>query len=343
LTDPNIQARYFLLGFEAIYGFPIDLVREIEPRWIWQVRTPHGHACLKVFRKRDQAYTSAQAGHYLHERGFRFTPGVIPTKDGDLVARPTGITDPPWWITLTEWIPGGTPYYLSKSGRDLAQAARILADFHVAIRGFRPWPGDLCVERWILSWERIHLLTELAEEAIKTEQRPEFCERLKEGLSRYRPLVDQRLERAVAARDLYAAAVEAEKSRGAQRHGDLNAGNFLIGEDCMMLIDLAQIEPGLRIVRDVGNLAWAFSASDAEIERAMVAYHQQAPLSPEEVELLPIVNDPVCNWGGLIDGYLSGDWTQQMFVAGYDGCVKGPERFAHGLAVAASALRRIVT
>ena len=43
-------------------------------------------------------------------------------------------------------------------------------------------------------------------------------------------------------------------------------------------------------------------------------YQEAARLSREEVELLPLINDPIDSWLRFMDGYLSGDWTELMLT-----------------------------
>ena len=79
-----------------------------------------------------------------------------------------------------------------------------------------------------------------------------------------------------------------------------------------MITDLAEVEPSPRIYMDIRGLyCWT---DERTAVLAMTKYQEAARLSREEVQLIPIINDPIDFWRRLMDGYLSGDWTEEMLT-----------------------------
>ena len=349
----NGQHAYFFIGLEQAFGFPITFVDEIEELGIWQVQTPDGEACLKRFRRYDEAETATEAALYLHRRGFAGTPNVILTKDGRPFVRTT-ISDPSWWLALFEFIPGegGGPapnLYAYKDLCDtndtsfeaaLVKAAQVLADFHEAIRGFRTWPVDRDVQFWIENRRRTEHLTTLLQGVLENEERREVREALEDCLGIYDPsLLRRSVSQAEQAAELYKSVIGQEKKQKGMRHCDTHAGNFLVGANGITLMDLAEVQAGPRVYRDLGCLTWALGGDNDEMTEALMAYHEIARLSRDEIELFPIINDPVDNWRKLLEGYLSGDWSEEWITPYYSGSVKPYERISNRLSLATEALR----
>ena len=337
-------AQYFLTCLEEAYGFPMRYLEEIEPRWLWRVGTPEGGVCLKCFRKRNEAVTSAAAGQYVREHGFDSTPRVIPTKEGRLVVGP-GTGNPAWYAVLFEWVPDAMPLSevdAERRGPYMEDVGRTLARFHVAIRGFGEWPLEHSVDGFLSRWERVRRLTELLKAVLSEERRIHIAKRLATGLALYEPMVASSKARAEQLRGSIATVLESERASRAQRHCDTIRGNFLISPKGVTLLDLAEVEPGPR-VQDVASAAWALAWDDDEAVRTLRAYQVVAPLSDDEIALIPIVRDPVLAWGTLLEGYLSGDWTEDMLTAYCDGSVSQPERISQRLDVVARELRNLPT
>jgi len=329
----NHQSCFFARLSEA-FGFPIEPIERLT-HWgtvaqnMWRVGIPGGEGHLKPFI--DPTMHAVRAGLYLYERGFKQTPRVIRTRDG----HPAPRLDDRFYL-LTEWVSEARPYHNGPDAQNLVEAARVLAGFHVAIRGFQKWSSEHSVANWLGQWDRTLNLTEQLFQALKREQRPHIAERLQAGLAMYRPLLEKSKSRAEAAIERYRAVFQIERARAAQRHFDFRGGNLLLGSMGVMLVDLEEVEPGLRIAKDVAGLVRAFGASDEEVARALRAYHEVAPLSADEVALLPIVNDPIHLWRHLLGGYLDGqeseiyrgEWTESIITTYYDWSVAVPyERY----------------
>lgn len=327
----NHQSCFFARLSEA-FGFPIEPIEELT-HWgtveqnMWRVGISGGEGHLKPFR--DSTMHAARAALYLHERGFKQTPRVIRTSDGHPAARLEDI-----FYLLTEWVSGTQPYDNGLDAQNLVEASKVLAGFHVGIRGFQKWFSEPSIATWLGQWDRTLNLTEQLSKVLSREQRPHIAERLESGLAMYRPLLAPSKSRAEAAIDHYRVALQTERARGAQIHCDFRRANLLLGSMGVMLVDLEETEPGLRIVKDVGHLVWVFGGSDEEVARALRAYHEVAPLSTDEVALLPIVNDPIHVWRYLLEGYLDGgeseiyrgEWTESIITDYYDGAVSVPDK-----------------
>ena len=324
--------HYFADGLRSAYGFSIDLVEEIDHEHFWRVQTERGEACLKRFRHHSHADTSTSASMYLHDRGFRRTPRVILTTDGQRYVR-SPITDPVWWLALFEWVPGvdGKPapdfweWRLSPErtaavdGEVASDLARSFAGFHEAICGFRPWPTDRGTDFWIWNIGRVKRQSELVKRRLETEDREPIRRLLAGAIENCAPHLDDAISRAEGARGLFDAVLGRAASRGEWRHCDVWMHNFLRGCDGVWIMDLDEAEPGPQIYRDLGCLGGVW---DWETEiTALQIYSETAPLTPEELDLYPIINNPIDGWRRLLDGYLSGDWTDEMLM-NYDGNVK---------------------
>lgn len=84
----------------------------------------------------------------------------------------------------------------------------------------------------------------------------------------------------------------------------MNAGNVLLGSDGLMIMDLAEVEPSPRLYKDLRGL-WDYWRDEETAVLATTTYQEEAQLSSDEVELLPIVNAPIDSWRRFMDGYLS--------------------------------------
>lgn len=318
--------EYFGYGLEDAYGFGISLIDDIDDGFLWRVHTDHGEACLKRFRSAIEVENSTAACIYLHDRGFTRTPRVIPTAEGKLYIR-SPITDPVWWLALFEWVPGEGGEAAStlwerqdqidssddECGEVAADFAHTLARFHEASRGFRPWPTDRDAEFWVWNFQRIRSQVEQVRQRLLDEERDAVRRLLEESLEECRPILDASIRRAEESFQLFRSVISLARERQEVRHCDMHAGNFLLGSDGLMIMDLSEIEPGPRIYKDTRNL-WDFWADEKTAVLATTTYLDSARLSMEEVDLLPIINDPIDYWRELMDGYLSGDWTEVMLT-----------------------------
>ena len=343
---------YFALDLEDAFGFDISLIEEIgEGDHFWRVQTREGEACLKRFRHGIEVETSTRASVYLHSRGFSRTPKVIPTADGRLFVR-SPITDPVWCLALFEWVAGpqgetarnGWQWQSDSQGSKQLPVAqdfgRTLASFHEAIRGFRAWPNDRDADFWVRRSRRLAKLVELVRRRLSEEDRATIKKFLQDSVEFFDPLVAESVDRASRSHSLFRSVVMRASDRQELRHCDAHQGNFLVGSQGVMLMDLAEVEAGPRIYHDVRSL-WGMSNEGLAL-RALSAYHEVSPFTADEIELLTIINDPIDNFRRLMDGYLSGDWTEEM-ILNYQGLIRDYDRHTERLAGAAALLRELAS
>ena len=323
---------YFSIGIQDAFGFEISLIEEIENGFMWHVATDRGEACLKRFQNRVAAETSARSCLYVHERGFQRTPKLIPTAAGQPYVR-SPMTDPVWYLALFEWVSGSgwepapTLYeWQDRASVDLEDCRRVAEDlgtalgqFHRAARGFCQWPLDRQADFWVWSMRRTRRQARLVRARLATEERPEIEQLVYAALDSCEPFLDGIVARTEQNVELFSTVLAQARKREDVRHCDLHLGNFLIGSDGLMIIDLAELEPSPRIYKDPRCL-WGFKEEEA-VASAVHAYCEKVELTREEVELFPIINDPIDSWRRLFDGYLSGDWTDEMML-NYSGNVQ---------------------
>ena len=136
----------------------------------------------------------------------------------------------------------------------LVKAAQVLAGFHEAIRGFRTWPVDRDVQFWIENRRRTEYLTTLLQEVLENEERRVVREALEDCLGIYDPpLLRKSVSQAEQAAELYRSVIVQEEKQKGMRHCDTHAGNFLVGANGIMLMDMAEVQAGPRIYRDLGG------------------------------------------------------------------------------------------
>lgn len=341
--------EYFGFGLEDAFGFGISPLEEIDDGYMWHVATDRGEACLKRFRGRSAAETSAGSSLYVHERGFKRTPRLISAADGRPYVR-SPMTDPVWYLALFEWVraEGSEPAptlreWQNQVGADSGTCRRVAEDlgsalgqFHEASRGFCPWSIDREADFWVWSIGRIRLQARLARSRLATEDRPEIRELVSAALENCEPFIDGVVETAEQSLDLFRDVMAQAREREDVRHCDLHLGNFLIGADGLMLIDLAELEPSPRIYKDPRCL-WSFGEEEAVLS-AVRAYCAEVKLTQEEIDLFPIINDPIDSWRRFLDGYLSGDWTEEMML-NYSGNIQDYARKKTHMSWAAEILR----
>lgn len=315
---------FFGLGLEEAFGFPVTLIEEIgEGSVFWRVVTPHGEACLKRFRAVGEVANATRASLFLHDSGFAHTPKVIPTVDGRPYVR-SPMTDPVWYLALFEWVEGSDSdpaptlgEWLGEAPRGsdeyreiAAQMGRFLGRFHEAARGYLPWPVDRDAAFWVWSFQRIRHQVRLARSRVAVEERPEIKQLVETALENCEPVLEEVIGRAEQSVHLFQVVLGGCRDRNDVRHCDLHLGNFLIGADGLMIIDLAELEPGPRIKEAYG--LWQFD--DESNALAVQAYCEEVQVTKAEVELFPVINDRIEGWRRFLDGYLSGDWTDEMML-----------------------------
>ena len=282
----------------------IKLIEAVgDGQFFWHVDTPPGEACLKRFRAIGEVESSTLASLYLHERGVTHTPRVIPAADGRPYVR-SPMTDPVWYLVLLEWVPGvgsdekastlwkwlgrtekGSPQYRGAA----EQKGRFLGRFHEASQGFRAWPVDRDATFWVWNFQRVRHQVALAHSRVRTEERPKIKELVETALAGCEPVLDEVIHRAERHFDLFETVLNGCRERADVRYCDLHLGNFLIGEEGLMIIDLAELEPGPRITEVHG--LWRFDETSNEL--AARAYCEETQLTLAEVDLFPIINDRI--------------------------------------------------
>ena len=166
--------------------------------------------------------------------------------------------------------------------------------------------------------------------------RPEIKQLVESAIENCEPYLDDLVQRVEQSADLFRTVLAGARERQDVRHCDLHQGNFLISAEGLVIIDLAELEPGPRIQE-----ARSLWSADRAPELAVRAYCEEVQLTKEEVELFPVICDPINGWRRFFDGYLSGDWTDEM-LTGYHWHLSGYERKLEQVAEAAEILREVV-
>ena len=213
--------------------------------------------------------------------------------------------------------------------RAAEEFGRALGRFHLSARGFQSWPSDREADFWIWNFRRVQAQVKLARSQLMNEERPEIRQLVESALENCEPYLGDVVQRAEQNVELFRSVLRESRQREDVRHCDLHSGNFLIGADGLIIIDLAELHPGPRILEAPG--LWD---GDQAQELAV-------QLTKAEVELFPVINDSIDGWRRFFDGYLSGDWTDEM-LTNYYWHVHGYEVKQERLALTADTLREVV-
>lgn len=119
---------------EVLAEYPFEVLGAESVRKVVRLTTAQGVLALKQFKLTDSELEySLAAMRHVKEQGFE-VPAILPATDGRLYVK---IGDVKYFVM--EWLNGRESKY--SRVYDLALAARGLADFHRAARGFTPPPS----------------------------------------------------------------------------------------------------------------------------------------------------------------------------------------------------------
>lgn len=299
LTERNISELLQKWGLQ---------VKKISPvRDAYKVYTDNGTYALKVVNESGKSlrfYYSVMC--CATNRGFADLAGYIPTKTGEQpYARFNGRR-----VVLTPWIEGREIHYHSES--DMIAAARTLAQFHRATRGYRPQEGIKVKEKWG-RW--LDKLRERADEVeyftlYASKQEDEFDRALHKAAD----WVLQQSEGAVEAlgdSDAYYELMNVSRAVLEVCHGDPAKRNFVVDKSGQMyLIDFDSMSADMSVI-DLWHLLYRMLSRDLWdfklVQKMLDAYSAINPLSREEYEVLGIfLTFPEKIWR-VLRAYYEGD------------------------------------
>lgn len=288
----------------ARFGHRVERIRTVQaggPKMVWKVESPEGPLCLKRLRlTADRAAFSVSAQAHVAAHGGPVLP-VLPAHDGRLWVEEGGQV-----FVLYPWVDGRPARFRLQA--DLEAAARALAAFHHASRGYEPPAGSRVssrVGRWPDHYRSLRERLERWKEAAA--QRPQHPFH-----KAYLAVADEAIDRArraeeALARSAYAALSAAGPQAMGLCHQDYSEGNTLVSGDRVWVLDLDNVTFDLP-VRDLRKLLVKLMEGPGgwrePVARAVLrAYESVAPLAPETLELLAIdllfphpVHDAAKNW-----------------------------------------------
>lgn len=255
---------------------------------VYKIQTESGCKNLKVSPHAPERLAFVhQAVTHLNLNGFKRLNPIIPTLDGR-----TYVTDGTVAYTLFDWVEGGQCDFRNLSV--LAEATKVLAEFHQKSRGFTPPDHSnmrnrlgRCLNHFEEYYQNLIDFTEQAREM----PRDPFARVYLKNVDSFLPL-------AARATELLRQSPYQELTRAAQEsmvfcHGDPAARNFILtpGQGIFMIdFDSCRLDlPLMDLIkfsrRVLKKYHWDFRIARIIIE----AYHEVSPLTSAELEVMRAV------------------------------------------------------
>lgn len=258
-------------------------------RKIWRLQTSAGYKYLKRSKLTPaDVWFIHDALQYLSRRNFNHVPGLAVSQSGDpFVIHETGL------YILTDWY---FSYELDfRVLGDLREAARFMAEFHLAGQGFTPnhpssprsawfsWPGNLSAR--ITQLQDFRRLAQFERKASPFSRLYDdyFDPFYREAITSYQALL----------RSPYPEVAQLESKKKRLCHHDYSGRNLLrTFNNQLLLVDFDYCLRDIRIhdllnfmIRNLKHTDW-----NGESCRVILREYQQVdPLAPEELEVLRIL------------------------------------------------------
>jgi CotS family spore coat protein len=286
----------------------------------WRVRsayyleTDEGPLFLKRWKFGEEDLRFIDSAHtHLIEKGFASVLPYLRTRDGSLCAQVERET-----FVLTRWVTARESDYSNPS--DLKKATELLAELHLAARGFRPGSPDRRIE--LGNWPETfaHRLREmdLFGNVATGRPRPTTFDRKYRAGTDYFLDQGRRAIRMIEASPYARLVEEAKKSGGLCHHDYAHHNVLLTDEGRVYLVDWDYSICDLRIhdlasliIRNIKSSNWDQDLAESILE----TYHRRFPLEPDELKVMAaFLTWPQDYWQIGVQYYLEDKlWTEKGF------------------------------
>lgn len=264
----------------------IEVIQGGQMALVWKVETDGGPVCLKrIHRPEKKALYSIYAQHWLSEKGARVAE-IIPTADGKMYVK-----HDPFLFVVYEWIEGRPPEL--QNDDDLKKVMAALAEYHEKSKGFTA-PAGIEGPNKLGQWpyhyrKRLQQLTSWKQIAKRQPENPfsrEYQEKIDSFLSSGEAILKE------LRASSYNEWVERCKKEPVLCHQDFGAGNTLIRNDEVWIIDLDTTAVDLPI-RDLRKMIIPEMENEPEwndkrFSMMLESYESVSPLSVEEKRVMYI-------------------------------------------------------